>query len=61
MSKGIIKQIFSEQWERFEANNRVRDVVTKEVKKTLKCRDLDEGYSEYSCPECGESKYVAFK
>jgi len=59
MARGIIKQIFADQWEKFETKNKVRDVVSK-VKKMLKCRDLSEGYSEYCCPTCGECKYVAF-
>ncbi|MCB8817873.1 transposase zinc-binding domain-containing protein [Desulfosporosinus shakirovi] len=61
MARGIIKQIFTEQWEKFEANNKVRDIVSEEINKMLKCRDLSEGYSEYRCPTCGERKYVAFK
>ena len=60
MARGVIKQIFTEQWEGFEANNKVRDVVSKETNKMLKCQDLSEGYSEYHCPTCGERKYVAF-
>jgi len=60
MARGIIKEIFKDQWEKFEANNKVREVVSKEVKKMLKCRDLGEGYSEYLCPKCGERKYIAF-
>jgi predicted RNA-binding Zn-ribbon protein involved in translation (DUF1610 family) len=60
MARGIIKQIFADQWEKFEANYKVREVVSKEIKKMLKCRDLGEGYSEYRCPTCGERKYVAF-
>jgi len=60
MARGIIKQIFAEQWKKFKTMNKVRDVVSKEVIKMLKCRDLREGYSEYCCPTCGERKYVAF-
>ena len=60
MARGIIKQIFAEQWKKFKTINKVRDVVSKEIEKMLKCLDLREGYSEYCCPTCGERKYVGF-
>ena len=60
MSKGILKTIFHEYWLDFERTRSVREVVSKEVNKMLKCRDLSEGYSEYCCPKCREYKYVAF-
>jgi len=58
--QGIMKKIFKQQWLEFERNNSVREVVSREVNKMLKCRELGEGYSEYRCPHCNEYKYVAF-
>ncbi|HHY81128.1 MAG TPA: IS91 family transposase [Clostridiales bacterium] len=60
MSRGILKTIFQEHWSEFEKTHKVREVVSREVDKMLKCRDIKQGYSEYCCPKCGEYKYVAF-
>lgn len=60
MARGIIKQIFKENWDKFIESNPVRPVVKKEVEKMLSCRELNKGYTEYHCPECGERKFVAF-
>lgn len=60
MAKGIIKEIFTDKWADFEKRYTVRPVVSKEVSKMLKCRDISQGYSEYCCPDCREFKYVAF-
>jgi hypothetical protein len=60
MSRGILKTIFQEHWIEFKKTHKVREVVSKEVDKMLKCRDLKQGYSEYCCPRCREYKYVAF-
>lgn len=60
MARGIIKQIFQDQWGDFEKKHQIREVVSKEVLKMLKCRDLNRGYSEYCCPACGERRFVAF-
>lgn len=60
MSGGILKQIFQEQWADFEEKHQVREVVSKEVQKMIKCRELNQGYREYCCPSCGERRYVAF-
>jgi hypothetical protein len=54
------KQIFSEQWEPFKSENKIRPVVEKEVEKMLKCKEISNGFMEYLCPHCGERKKVAF-
>jgi hypothetical protein len=60
--KQVIKQIFTDHWPEFEKKyeKRIRPVVKKEVEKLLRCGDLDYGYIEYNCPECGEIKKVGF-
>ena len=60
MTKGILKEIFRENWEKFVQKYTVRSVVKKEVEKMLSCRELNKGYKEYHCPECGEKRFVAF-
>lgn len=60
MARGILKEIFKDKWEEFISLNKVRPVVIKEVEKMVNCRELNQGYTEYHCPECGEKKFVAF-
>ncbi|MHB1128196.1 MAG: IS91 family transposase [Bacillota bacterium] len=60
MGQGILKEIFREHWVDFKASHKVREVVSAEVNKTLKCRDMTEGYTEYRCPDCGEKKFIIF-
>ncbi len=60
MGQGILKKIFEQHWMDFEASHQVRGVVSSEINKMLRCRDMNEGYTEYRCPECDERKYVIF-
>ena len=57
---GVIKKIFKDNWFEFESQYEVRPIVKREVKKMVNCRELNRGYTEYRCPDCGEVKYVAF-
>ena len=58
-----LKQIFSDHWysflETFEG--KIREVVLEEVDRMLHCGDLDNGYLEFSCDNCGEIRKVGFK
>lgn len=58
-----IREIFNDYWEEFVElyGYKVRKVVFKEVEKMMNCGSLSNGYIEYSCVKCGETKKVAFR
>lgn len=61
-SENIIKRIFRDNWKGFceKYGKRIRSVVKSEVEKMLKCMDIEHGYREYKCLNCGEIKKVGF-
>lgn len=62
MVRGIIKQIFRENWDEFVElyGHRIRPHVQKEVIKMIECGSLENGYIEFKCEACGEEKKVGF-
>lgn len=62
MAKGIIKQIFIDHWDGFtkEYGNNIRESVFHEVKKMMQCGLLENGFLEFKCDSCGETKKVGF-
>jgi hypothetical protein len=62
MAKGIIKQIFIEHWDGFtkKYGNNIRESVFHEVKKMMQCGSLENGFLEFKCDSCGETKKVGF-
>jgi hypothetical protein len=62
MTKGMIKQIFIDHWDGFtkEYGNNIRESVFHEVKKMMKCGSLENGFLEFKCDTCGETKKVGF-
>lgn len=63
MAKGILKKIFQDHWDQFVKlyNHRIRKNVHNEVKKMLECGSLENGYIEFKCVACGETKRVGFR
>lgn len=63
MSKGKIKRIFIDHWDEFAKlyKHRIRKVVFKEVEKIINCGSIENGYIEYECEACGETKKVGFR
>lgn len=63
MSKGILKTIFKNHWSEFVElyGHRIRKNVYSEVEKMLNCGSIENGYIEFKCEACGESKKVGFK
>jgi len=63
MARGDIKRIFADHFDEFmnRFGHKVRPVVVKEVKKILECGSFANGYAEYQCEKCGETKKVAFR
>ncbi len=63
MSKNnVLRQIFKDHWKAFlkENGSQVRRSVIFEVNKMINCGNEKKGYTQYKCPECGETKKVAF-
>lgn len=62
MVKGIVKQIFIDHWGPFtkEYAKNIREVVFHEVKKMIQCGSLENGFLEFKCDVCGETKRVGF-
>jgi len=59
--KIAIKSVFiaNGNWERFKAENpNLPLYVVEEVERMLHCRDLENGFLTYKCPECGASKTI---
>lgn len=57
MRSDIIKRIFKDHWRDFTRlyGYKIRKVVYQEVNKIMYCGDLDKGYIEFECHECGET------
>ena len=57
---------FSEHWERFvvkyeqEHGQPVPEHWQENVERMLSCGDIREGFYEYKCQDCGETKKVGF-
>lgn len=66
MNKIMIKDILKEKFDEFKNKywNKVRrdmrEHVEEVVTKAIGCGDIDKGYAEYICEECGESTKVGF-
>lgn len=63
--KPSIQRIFVDNWEAFKTDNEVirkgiRDIVTYEVDKMMKCGTLDSGFEIYECPNCHKSHIIAY-
>lgn len=58
-----LRKIFEDHWEEFVKlyGYKIRDVVFEEVEKMLGCGSFSNGYTEYTCLSCGETKKVAFR
>jgi len=57
-----IKQIFKDNWPDFleKHKNDIRPSIIENVDKMMNCGDIDKmGYSRFSCPCCGDEKFVA--
>lgn len=60
------QRIFAEKWEAFrdwyreKEGHEVPDHWEENVSRMLKCGDIREGYYEYLCEKCGETKKVGF-
>ena len=62
-SKFKIKDIFADNWVSFLADNPnlfIRPVVDKEVRKTISCGSLSNGYAVYTCDNCNNYMFVPF-
>lgn len=62
MKKSKIRMILEDHWTGFlqKYGNKVRDNIKNEVKKVLKCKDIRNGYIEFKCEKCNETKKVGF-
>lgn len=62
MKKSKIKLILEDHWCGFLKiyGKRIRNNVKKEVEKVLKCKDISQGYIEFKCDSCNETKKVGF-
>jgi hypothetical protein len=59
----LIQKIFEEHWDDFVEEigyKNIRQVCHDEVTKMIGCGKYENGYIEYECHHCGESKKVAF-
>jgi hypothetical protein len=58
-----LKDIFLVAWYSFVAiyRERIRPIVLFEINKIMSCGNLENGYSFYSCPNCGKFLYVPFR
>jgi len=61
--RGVIKQIFVDNWEKFREINKgkIRGNIDREVYKMINCGSLDNGFIEFKCESCGEIKRVGFR
>lgn len=61
--RGVIKQIFIDNWEKFREINKgkIRANIDREVYKMINCGSLDNGFIEFKCESCGEIKRVGFR
>lgn len=62
-SKFKIKDIFSDNWDKFRKDNpelKLRPVVIEEVDKMINCVSFYNGYSVYTCDNCSNYLYVPF-
>lgn len=61
--RGVIKQIFVDNWEKFRKINKgkIRANIDREVYKMINCESLDNGFIEFKCENCGEIKRVGFR
>ena len=60
-----IKQIFKDNWDAFckqpdVLKNGIRDCVSKEVKKMIRCKEFDNGFTLFECPNCNKYTRVPF-
>jgi len=58
-----IKDIFNDHWPSFVLDNpdlNIRPVVFHEVERMMACGSLSNGYSVYTCDNCGNYLYVPF-
>lgn len=62
MKSNKIKLILKDHWETFlkKYKYKIRNNVKVEVEKVLNCRNIKNGYIEFKCGNCGESKKVGF-
>ena len=62
MARGVIKQIFIDHWDDFtkKYGKNIRESVFHEVKKMMQCGSLENGFLEFKCDTCGETKKVGF-
>jgi len=62
MKNNIIKQIFLDHWDEFKElyRGKIRNNVCKEVEKMMLCGSLNNGFVEFKCIACGETKRVGF-
>lgn len=63
MGKGVLRNIFRDHWNDFVKlyGHRIRKNVYAEVNKMLHCGSLENGYIEFKCEACGETKKVGFR
>jgi len=63
MGKGILRQIFIDHWDDFVKlyGHKIRKNVLSEVKKMMHCGSIANGYIEYKCPDCENSKKIGFR
>lgn len=62
MKKNIIKKIFLDHWDKFKELYRgnIRKNVIIEVEKMMSCGSLSNGFIEFECEACGETKRLGF-
>lgn len=61
--QGIMRKILRDNWGKFThkfSNDPMLDTASEFVEDMLACQDPKNGYIEYMCVFCGESKYVPF-
>lgn len=57
-----IKQILSDHWDNFLAiGYDLRPAIIENINKAIRCGDPSLGYALYSCSDCNNIKYVAFR
>lgn len=57
-----MKEILKNNWFHFKKTyaGKSRRLVIEDVERMISCGDYDNGYAEYSCMSCSETKRVAF-
>lgn len=62
MKKQVIKQIFIDHWDEFKKIyfGKIRENVYREVEKMINCGSIENGFIEFKCEACGETKKVGF-